>query len=50
MHTILEVSNVEKYYGSKGCLTKALDDISFQVEEGEFVGIMSGPRAFPAPS
>ncbi len=40
MSTILEVSNVEKYYGTKGSLTKALDDISFNIEDGEFVGIM----------
>ena len=37
---VLEVSNVQKYYGSKGNLTKALDDISFSVESGEYVGIM----------
>ncbi len=40
MSTVLEVTNVEKYYGTKGSLTKALDDISFLVEAGEFVGIM----------
>ena len=40
MGTILNVTNVEKYYGNKGSLTKALDDISFQVDEGEYVGIM----------
>ncbi len=40
MNTVLEVSNVEKYYGTKGNLTKALDDISLDVAEGEFVGIM----------
>lgn len=40
MDTILNVTNVEKYYGNKGSLTKALDDISFQVDEGEYVGIM----------
>lgn len=40
MSTVLNVTNVEKYYGTKGSLTKALDDISFSVEEGEFVGIM----------
>ena len=40
MNTVLEVANVEKYYGNKGNLTKALDKISFQVEEGEFVGIL----------
>ena len=31
---------MEKYYGNKSNLTKALDGISFSVEEGEFVGIM----------
>ncbi len=40
MNTVLEVSNVEKYYGSKGNLTKALEDISLNIVEGEFVGIM----------
>lgn len=40
MSNILTVSNVEKYYGSKGNITKALDDISLTVEQGEFVGIM----------
>ena len=40
MHTVLEVVNVEKYYGNRGSLTKALDKISFEVQEGEFVGIM----------
>ncbi len=40
MSTVLQVTNVEKYYGNKGSLTKALDDISFLVEKGEFVGIM----------
>ena len=38
--TVLEVKNIEKYYGSKSSLTKAIDNISFNVEEGEFVGIM----------
>jgi putative ABC transport system ATP-binding protein len=37
---ILKVSNVEKYYGNKGNLTKALDNVSFSVDGGEFVGIM----------
>ncbi|MDO5520924.1 MAG: ABC transporter ATP-binding protein [bacterium] len=40
MNTILEVQNVEKYYGNKGNITKAIDDITFNVREGEFVGIM----------
>lgn len=37
---LLEVKNAEKYYGSKGNITKALDGVSFSVKEGEFVGIM----------
>ena len=40
MKKILEVKNVEKYYGNKSNLTKALDNISFNVDEREFVGIM----------
>ena len=36
----MEVTNLQKYYGSKGNLTKALNDVSFSVESGEFVGIM----------
>lgn len=40
MSNVLEVQNVEKYYGNKGCLTKALDGLSFSVQKGEFVGIM----------
>lgn len=37
---VLRVSNIEKYYGKKGNVTKAINDISFNVSEGEFVGIM----------
>ena len=37
---ILKVLNIEKYYGNKSSLTKALKDISFEVEKGEFVAIM----------
>lgn len=40
MGKILEVKNIEKYYGNKSNLTKAIDNISFEVEKGEFVGIM----------
>lgn len=40
MAVILQVNNIEKYYGNKGSMTKAIDDISFQVQAGEFVGIM----------
>ena len=37
---ILEIQNVEKYYGNKGNITKAIDNISFKVKKGEFVAIM----------
>ncbi len=40
MENILEVKNIEKYYGNKSNLTKAIDNISFSVKEKEFVGIM----------
>ena len=40
MEKVLEVKNIEKYYGNKSNLTKAIDNISFDVNEGEFVGIM----------
>jgi len=37
---ILNVDHVEKYYGNRGNVTKAVDDISFAVQKGEFVAIM----------
>ena len=40
MALILQASNVEKHYGSKNNLTKALSGISFEVDEGEYLGIM----------
>lgn len=42
MKSILNVKNVEKYYGNKDNVTKALDNISFTIDKGEFIGIM-GP-------
>ena len=46
MDKILEVKQIEKYYGNKSNLTKAIDNISFNINKGEFVGIMgaSGSR------
>lgn len=38
--SILKVQNLQKYYGGAGNLTKAIDNISFEVNQGEFVGIM----------
>ena len=40
METILKIDNIEKYYGNKSNMTKAIDGISFDVEAGEFVAIM----------
>lgn len=40
MDNILTIDKIEKYYGSKSSLTKAIDGISFEVEKGEFVAIM----------
>lgn len=42
MKEILRLEHIQKYYGNQGNPTKALRDISFTVEEGEFLGIM-GP-------
>lgn len=40
MNKILKVKNIEKYYKNKGIFTKAVDNISFDVESGEYIGIM----------
>ena len=40
MKEILKVERIEKYYGNKMNVTKAIDDISFSVYEGEFIGVM----------
>ncbi len=37
---MLQVQNIEKYYGSKNNVTQALDRVSFEVEDGEFLAIM----------
>ena len=40
MSEILRVENIEKYYGNRFSLTKAVDRMSLRVEKGEFVAIM----------
>ncbi|TAN66876.1 ABC transporter ATP-binding protein [Paraclostridium sordellii 8483] len=42
VNEILKICKLEKYYGSKGSIVKAIDDISFSVSKGEFIGVM-GP-------
>lgn len=40
MENILKIEEIEKYYGNKSSLTKAINNLSFDVEKGEFVAIM----------
>ncbi len=42
MNNLVEIQNIEKYYGNRSNVTKAIDNISFTVKKGEFVGVM-GP-------
>ncbi len=42
MGEILKIDSIEKYYGNKDNILKAIDDVSFEVQKGEFVGVM-GP-------
>lgn len=40
MSAILAVKNLQKYYGGRGNITKAVDNLSFTVDVGEYIGIM----------
>lgn len=40
MNTILKLEHIQKYYGREGNITKAIQDISFTVQSGEFLSIM----------
>ena len=40
MNEILNVNNITKYYGSGSVVTRALDGVSFAVEQGSFTAIM----------
>ena len=40
MNTILEINNVTKYYGSGDAVSKALNGVSFRMEQGEFTAVM----------
>ena len=40
MNEILKLDHIRKFYGNQGNITRAINDISFSVSEGEFVGIM----------
>ena len=40
MEPILRVEHLVREYGGRGSVTRAIDDVSFSVSQGEFVGIM----------
>lgn len=40
MKKILELKNITKYYGNENNITKAVDNVSFNVKNGEFIAIM----------
>lgn len=40
LETVLKIEKIEKYYGSRSSLTKAIDNISLEIKKGEFVAIM----------
>ena len=40
MNEILKLDHIQKFYGNQGNITKAINDISFSVRKGDFVGIM----------
>ncbi len=40
MKEILKLEHIQKYYGNQGNITKAIKNISFSLNSGEFVGIM----------
>ena len=42
MQDYIRICDVEKYYGNESNVTKAVDRVSFCVDQGEFVGVM-GP-------
>ena len=38
--SILQTTELKKYYGSKPNITKALDGVTLSIEDGEFVAIV----------
>ena len=40
MNPVLKVVNLQKVYKAKGTVTKAVNNINFEVERGEYIGIM----------
>ena len=40
MDAVLKLEHIQKFYGKEANLTKAIKDISFSVQKGEFLSIM----------
>lgn len=40
MNEVLKIEYLKKYYGNSNNITKAIDDISFKINKGEFVAVM----------
>ena len=40
MKHLIKVCDIEKYWGAENNITKAVNRVRFQVDEGEFIGIM----------
>ena len=38
--SILQTNDLKKYYGTEPNITRALDGVTFSVEEGEFVAVV----------
>ena len=41
--SILQTTDLKKYYGAEPNITRALDGVTFSVEEGEFVAVVAPP-------
>ena len=47
MEKRLRIQDIEKYYGNKSNMTKAINHISFDVNDGEYVSIMGASATRP---
>ena len=47
MENILKIDKIEKYYGNRGSLTKAVDNISFEVAPGALWSVLGTSSLFP---